>query len=76
MNVPAEKSASFGHYLTFPDFPIIPGDRGLPHGGSWPIGPRGWALCVNFCCTEFSEVGPGLREVASCSRGGKGYDPL
>jgi hypothetical protein len=25
---------------------IIPMGGGLLHGGSWPIGPRGWAFCV------------------------------
>jgi hypothetical protein len=39
-------AAPYGHYLTFPAFFIIPIRRASPCGGSWPIGPREWALAT------------------------------
>jgi hypothetical protein len=37
------------------------------------VNPNAWKACsANFACTEFSEVRTGLRELASCSCGGKG----
>jgi hypothetical protein len=38
------RSASFGCYLVFPDFLIMPIGYGLRHGDSWLIGPWEWAL--------------------------------
>jgi hypothetical protein len=50
------RSASFGHYLDFPDFLKIP-VGGAPRSAALSPSDRGkWALRMNFACTEFSEV--------------------